>query len=51
MLTANSTCHPEQVQPTAQISAVPIPHDCPKFVMTLVATCVALLVLVLARNN
>jgi hypothetical protein len=49
MATSNRACHRGTVQPTAQISAIPMPHDWPKFVMTLVATCVLLLVLVLSR--
>jgi len=38
-----------RVEPTAQASALATPHDWPKFAMTLAATCVLLVVLVLIR--
>lgn len=37
----------DRVHPSAQVSALPMPHDWPKFVMTLVATCALLTGLVL----
>jgi hypothetical protein len=48
MPAANCTFHGEQVQPTAQISSLPMPHDWPKFVMTLTAAGI-LVMLVLLR--
>jgi hypothetical protein len=48
-LTANRSNPSNRVEAAAQVSALPIPLDWPKFVLTLVATCGLLMVLVLIQ--
>ena len=47
--TANRSNPCARVQATAQVSALPIPLDWPKFVLTLVVTCGLLMGLVLIQ--
>jgi hypothetical protein len=49
MLIENRSNRRHRVQATTQVSALPLPHDWPKFVMTLAATCGLLIALVLMR--
>jgi len=49
MPTTNRLYLRDRVHPTAQVSALPMPHDWPKFVMTLVATGALLMGLLLIQ--